>query len=82
MNCHEVREIVFLVTDNEAGQEVVVSFRQHLETCPECARQAQYLQRLLMLVRQRCCRVSAPARLRLRILSSVRQTGDWTEDEL
>ena len=75
MNCHEVRQVVFLVTDNEAGQEVVISFRQHLETCSECARQAQYLQRLLMLVRQRCCRVSAPAHLRLRILATVRRDG-------
>ena len=82
MNCRDVREVVFLVSDNEAGQEVVVSFRRHLEACPECARQAEYMQRLLAMVRQRCCRMAAPPALRVRILTTVRRgTVDWTDEE-
>jgi mycothiol system anti-sigma-R factor len=82
MNCREVREVVFLVTDNEAGQEVVISFRRHLEICPECARRAQYMQRLVEMVRQRCCRVAAPPSLRVRILTSMRRDSlDWSDEE-
>lgn len=83
MNCRDAREVVFLVTDNEAGQEVVISFQRHLEHCPECARQAEYMQRLLATVRRGCCRVAAPPALRVRILTTMRRgTLDWTDEDL
>ena len=82
MNCRDVREVVFLVTDNEAGQEIVISFQRHLQACPECARRAQFMQRLLAMVRQRCCRVAAPPSLRVRILTSMRGgSPDWTGED-
>lgn len=71
MNCHRVREVVFLYTDNEMGEELLVSFRAHLSLCPECARRADYTRRLLQIVRQYCKPAPAPERLRQRILTSL-----------
>jgi mycothiol system anti-sigma-R factor len=71
MNCKRVREAMFLVTDNELEEDLVIRFREHLSFCPECAQQFHYLSRLVALVRQRCRRRRAPSRLRLRILTSL-----------
>jgi mycothiol system anti-sigma-R factor len=73
MNCKEVKEAIFLFTDNEMDEALLTSFCAHLERCPECAEQIRYTRKLLTLVRSRCCREAAPARLRLRIL----QTTTW-----
>ena len=70
MECREVREIVFLYTDNEMGEELLISFRRHVELCPRCAAQISRAETLVRIVRQRCIRASAPARLRRRILTS------------
>lgn len=72
MDCRKVKETVFLFTDNEMEEQLLISFRRHLEGCPDCARHAEYVQRLITLVRQRCCRATAPPTLRVRILSRVR----------
>lgn len=72
MNCHQARRIVFLFVDNEMEETLLMSFRQHLGSCPRCAREADYTVRLLTVVRQRCCRVSAPESLRDRILQALR----------
>ncbi|MDX1384397.1 MAG: zf-HC2 domain-containing protein [Thermoanaerobaculia bacterium] len=71
MDCHKVREIVFLYTDNEMEEELRITFCRHLELCPRCARRIEAAQRLLELVRQRCSRAVAPPRLRRRILTSL-----------
>lgn len=78
MDCTRFEEILFLYTDNQLEQEIVVLYRQHMDLCPECARRAAYTQRLLMVVRKRCARTAAPARLRRRILASLphRSAGD------
>ena len=70
MNCRRVREIVFLYTDNEMGQELLISFREHLALCPPCTRRMEAADRLLNLIREHCSRESAPERLRRRILTS------------
>jgi len=67
MDCKQVRETIFLFTDGEMGEDLVVSFRAHMALCPDCARQIDYTRKLLLLVRERCSRQSAPPRLRLRI---------------
>ena len=72
MDCRKVREAVFLYADNEMDGELLISFREHVAVCPECARRAVYAERLVMVVRKRCVRASAPERLRRRILSSLR----------
>ena len=38
MDCRRVREVVFLYTDNEMGEELLISFREHVDLCPTCAR--------------------------------------------
>ena len=70
MDCRKVREVVFLYTDNEMEEELLISFREHMDRCPGCAREIHRTERLLMLVRKRCSRQTAPARLRERILTS------------
>lgn len=73
MDCRSFRQSIFLFADNELEHELVTSFREHSELCPDCARRADYTRRLLSLVRERCCRESAPPQLRIRILAVVRQ---------
>ncbi len=72
MDCHKVREVVFLYADKEMDGELLISFEQHVAICPECARRAVHAERLIMVVRKRCGRQMAPADLRRRILTSLR----------
>lgn len=71
MNCRKVREIMFLYTDNEMGEELLVSFREHLDLCPPCARRIDRAVQLITIVRERCTRTAAPPHLRHRILTSL-----------
>jgi len=71
MDCSRFEEIVFLYSDNQLKQELVVRYRRHIDLCPECARRAAYTSRLLVILRQRCERATAPQRLRRRILASL-----------
>ena len=69
MECREVREVVFLYTDNEMGEELLISFRRHVAHCPRCAARISRAETLVRIVRQRCIRTAAPERLRTRILT-------------
>lgn len=71
MKCTRVRQVIFLYADNEMGEDLVLAFEEHLVLCPGCAREADNARRLLALLRQRCVRAPAPARLRRRILTSL-----------
>lgn len=79
MDCAKFEEIVFLYSDNQLEQELVVFYRQHIDLCPECARRAAYTERLLSMLRQRCGRAAAPERLRQRILASLPHRDGETE---
>lgn len=71
-DCKKIHEeLVFLYADNEMGQEMLVAFKRHLAVCPGCAQDAQFIQKFLMIVRQRCARASAPNSLRERILAAL-----------
>ena len=71
-NCKKIHEeLVFLYADNEMGQEMLVAFKSHLARCPECAHDAEFTRKLLMVVRQRCGRTTAPNSLRERILAAL-----------
>lgn len=72
MDCRKVREVVFVYADNEMEGELLISFRRHVAICPECARQKVFAERLVMVVKQRCVRATAPERLRQRILTDLR----------
>jgi mycothiol system anti-sigma-R factor len=82
MNCHRVREAMFLVTDNELEPELLAPFREHLSFCPACASHFHYLEKLVCLIRQRCSRVSAPSRVKVRILSSFPHRGGVSPEVL
>jgi len=73
MNCRKFTEVVFLYTDDEMDGELLVSFREHIELCPGCARRIDYTRRMLMTFRQRCARATAPEILRERILARLRE---------
>ncbi len=76
MNCRKIREVVFLYTDNEMDGELLISFRRHVEICPDCARTTRDAQRLVELLRRRCARAAAPPSLRQRILTSFPHRRD------
>lgn len=78
MDCSKFEEVVFLYSDNQLEQEVVMLYRQHIDLCPACARRAAYTHRLLVILRQRCERATAPDRLRQRILASLPHRGGRT----
>lgn len=76
MDCSKFEEIVFLYSDNQLEQELVVRYRRHIDLCPECARRAAFTRKLLVILRQRCERATAPERLRRRILAGLPHRGD------
>ncbi|MEM7582385.1 MAG: zf-HC2 domain-containing protein [Acidobacteriota bacterium] len=72
MKCRQVREeLIFLFADNELGGELLVSYRQHVSTCPHCARIEAETRLMLELIRQRRLRLAAPRRLRSKILAGL-----------
>lgn len=68
MDCRKVQEVVFLFTDNEMEEELLISFKEHIDLCPPCARRIDAKRKLLKLVRKRCIRAAAPEGLREKIL--------------
>ena len=72
MDCKRIKEeLVFLFADNEMGQDLLISFRRHVSACPHCAREAEYTQELLTIVRRRAIRRPAPRGLRTKILAGL-----------
>ncbi|HKI85483.1 MAG TPA: zf-HC2 domain-containing protein [Thermoanaerobaculia bacterium] len=71
MDCVKVKEVVFLLVDNEADENLLNLLQQHLDRCPGCAREVAYARLLVTVVRQRCRRAVAPDRLRRRILTCL-----------
>lgn len=72
MDCSRFEEILFLSCDDgQLEKEIVVSYRQHIELCSDCAQRAAFANRLLAILRERCRRAAAPEHLREKILSSL-----------
>jgi mycothiol system anti-sigma-R factor len=80
MDCHRVRESMFQATDNELPAEILVHFREHLSFCPDCSHKYSYVGRLVAVIRERCCRLDAPSRLKVRILSSFPHRGGMLQE--
>ncbi|MDP9120558.1 MAG: zf-HC2 domain-containing protein [Acidobacteriota bacterium] len=72
MDCKEVGKTLFLFFDNEMAEELLTSFRAHVDRCDGCAKQVRYTRKFLLVLRERCIRCSAPDALRDRILTSIR----------
>ncbi len=74
MKCKEIcEELVFRYTDDEMEQEMRVAFKLHMAHCPECARKTRQAETLVMVVRRRIVRTTAPVQLRLRLLAGLRR---------
>jgi len=71
MDCKEVSAVLFLFFDNEMEEDLLTPFRDHVALCGECARRMDYTRKLLLIVREKCVRCSAPERLRYRILGDM-----------
>lgn len=71
MDCREVSVVLFLFFDNEMEEALLAPFRDHMAGCPACARHMDYTRKLLLVVRERCVRCTAPEGLRVRILTSM-----------
>ena len=71
MDCKEVGTVVFLFFDNEMDEDTLTPFRDHVGRCGHCAKQVDYTRRLLLIVRERTIRCTAPDSLRLRILTHL-----------
>jgi anti-sigma factor (TIGR02949 family) len=69
--CRRARRILFLWVDRDREPIANGSLARHLEDCPECRARAGEVERVVLLVRTRCGRTSAPGhlveRIRLRI---------------
>lgn len=76
MDCKEVSATLFLFFDNEMEEGLQAPFRDHVALCTPCAQRLDYTRRLLLIVRQRCIRCTAPATLRLKILTSMPHRQD------
>ena len=70
MDCKEVSTVLFLFFDNEMEDALLTPFRDHVARCGTCARQMDYTRKLLLVVRERCIRCTAPETLRHRILTN------------
>jgi mycothiol system anti-sigma-R factor len=70
MDCRQAKEVMFLFFDGEMEAPLLAPFRDHVDGCSGCAHHLDYTKKLLLLVRERCSRCNAPARLRERILVS------------
>jgi mycothiol system anti-sigma-R factor len=71
MDCKEVSTVLFLFFDNEMDEEMLAPFRDHVGGCGNCAKQVDYTRKLLLIVRERTIRCSAPESLRHRILVNL-----------
>jgi mycothiol system anti-sigma-R factor len=71
MDCKDVGAALFLFFDNEMEEELLSPFRDHVSRCGDCAKQVDYTRKLLLIVREKCVRCTAPERLRMRILISM-----------
>ncbi|HEY4591120.1 MAG TPA: zf-HC2 domain-containing protein [Thermoanaerobaculia bacterium] len=71
MDCKEVSTVLFLFFDGEMDDAMLTPFRDHVGRCGDCAKQVGYTRKLLLIVRQRTVRCTAPESLRHRILTHL-----------
>jgi len=71
MDCKEVSTVLFLFFDNEMEDEMLTPFRDHVGGCGDCSKKVDYTRKLLLIVRERTIRCTAPDSLRHRILTHL-----------
>jgi anti-sigma factor (TIGR02949 family) len=75
MVCHRARRVLFLWVDRD--REVLPDERlgRHFEECPECRRHAERVERVVLLLRERC-HEAAPGDLARRIRGLLDLEGE------
>ena len=73
--CTEVLEHVHDYLDGEISESQRVLIVQHLEECPPCVHQFQLVRTVKALVHRSCGASPAPDRLRLQIVTRIRQVS-------
>lgn len=71
MDCSRFREVVFQFADGEMAGELLVEFRTHMTDCPDCDQRRQTTERWLQTLKRRLPKLTAPERLRQRILHNL-----------
>ena len=67
MACNRVRRAVFLWVDRDREELPRATMERHLEGCPYCRERATRIEQVIVMVRTRCARRSAPIELQERI---------------
>ncbi len=70
MDCDRVFEVLYLADDPGFDSVERLAYHVHLDLCGPCRDRAVFSQQVIRLFRQRSERVTAPYRLRVRILRS------------
>ncbi len=71
MACREIHRWLFLWVDREREELPSVPVEKHFEECPSCRDRALEVERIVMMVRERCHRTAAPTGLAERIRSLI-----------
>ena len=71
MDCSRFQEVVFQYVDGEMKGELLLQFRAHMAECPECDQQREAAERWLHALKRRLPRLTAPERLRQKILHNL-----------
>jgi mycothiol system anti-sigma-R factor len=74
-DCSEVLELVYAFLDGETSDDDRTRIAQHLDECQPCLRQYGLEQAVKALVHRSCACEHAPERLRVQIVTRIRQVS-------
>lgn len=66
-DCQTIAEHLYPYLDRELAEDELEAIREHLDTCPPCARYFHFEEGILRFVGDACRKESAPESLRLKI---------------
>ena len=72
MLCNEYKRVVYFFLDGSLGSRKIVEFESHRELCPDCESRITIHRKLRDFIRKRLAPVSAPERLKMRLVQSLR----------
>ena len=67
MSCKRIQRTIFLWVDRDREERLRAPLEHHLEGCPHCRERAVRVERIVVLLRQRCVRRAAPDALQQKI---------------
>jgi len=72
MLCNEYKRVVYFFLDGSLGSRKIDEFESHRQLCPDCETRITLHRRLRDFIRKRLAPVSAPERLKIRLVQSLR----------